>query len=249
MRLTCRVRAITAQDSSVSTSACVRAPNRVKCFPAAVERPRACKSDAAARLSDMQHGTEHARVRSRVPPVRPPIRPPVSMPSGIVRRAAEARVHYQRPSSKSLSRYSHTHIHHASRIGYRSVARSTHTYEMDRVHCAIDEIISAAGNRVIGTFRETQDIYFAQRVDGSYCRYVFFTLRGRLAFRWELSSLNMQQPSLRYNMRFILYCATLVEYGTDTGDFPAFRLSFCVLRRRQKFICGIYIYFTEINLY
>lgn len=66
----CRVYAIAAEDSSVRRWH-GRDSDRVKCFPAAVERPRACKSDAAARLPDMQHGTEHARVRSRVPSIRP----------------------------------------------------------------------------------------------------------------------------------------------------------------------------------
>lgn len=138
-----------------------RGPDRVKCFPAAVEWPRACKSDAAARRCDMQHGTKRARVRSRVPSVLP-----VSTPSGIVHRASAARVHYQRPSSKSFTRYSHTHHAFAYRlsiIAYVRIASIT-----------IDEIISAASNRVIGTFR-AREMYFAQRRRAFLYFYMYFS--------------------------------------------------------------------------
>lgn len=53
------------------------------------------------------------------------IRPSVSTPSGIVHRASAARVHYQKPSSKSFTRYSHTH-HASPLIDYRLSHIRTH---------------------------------------------------------------------------------------------------------------------------
>lgn len=119
------------------------------------------------------------------------VRPSVSTPSGIVHRASARRVHYQKPSSKSFTRYSHTH--HASPYRLSAIAY-THAWFMS---IAIDEIISAASNRIICTFRRARGMHLLFRATSTDLSVDMYFSRFENDWPSELSSPHMRQSTLQ----------------------------------------------------
>lgn len=126
-----------------------RGLDRVKCFPAAVERPRACKSDVATSVRyAARNGTFTCAITCTVHPL-------VSMPLGIVRRAESSLSETLEQIALNAWHTMYVRVRQLTRIGYQSV---THMYGRI-VSIAIDEIISAASSRVIGTFRGARNVF------------------------------------------------------------------------------------------